>query len=63
MIDIKLQDIGGMAFTHELLCWFCKEKSAVYSAYPQWCFLPCWDCQKRYKGVWTKKTFWQRLLS
>jgi hypothetical protein len=62
LIDIKL-GASGMGFTHSLLCWHCKEKPAVYRANPYWDFIPCWDCQSRYVGVWTKKSFWKRLLN
>lgn len=58
----QLTPIGAGGIDHKLQCWLCNENSAVYSGYPEWCFLPCWSCQKKYKGVWTKKTFWQKFV-
>ncbi len=63
MINIHLKPLGFGAFTHDLQCWICDERPAVYSAYPDFCFLPCWYCQETNKGIWTKKTFWQKLFS
>jgi hypothetical protein len=58
---IELEPIGAGAFTHKLECWLCNDEPAVYSANPDWCFLPCWKCQKKYTDIWTKKTFYQKL--
>ena len=60
-IKIKVEPTGMGAFTHNLLCWFCQKNSAVYNAYPDRCFLPCWKCQKKYTGIWTKKNIWDTL--
>lgn len=45
---------------HNLICWMCEDKPAIYSMNPEWIFLPCRDCQKKYKGIWTNtKKWWQ----
>lgn len=60
-VNIAIHNEGLFAL-HNLQCWFCRERSAVFDMSPNWCFLPCWECQKRYVGIWTKKpTRWQRL--
>ena len=43
---------------HNLICWLCNRRSAVYAMYPQWVFMPCWKCQKQYEGIWTEKKNW-----
>lgn len=53
-IRVKLEPIGMGLFAHNLTCWICNKDSAVYSASPEWIFKPCWDCQKKFKGQWTK---------
>lgn len=53
---VKVEPIGAGAFEHDLQCWLCQQNLAVYRGYPNWDFVPCWDCQSRYVGVWTKRT-------
>ena len=58
---ISVSPIGAGLFTHDLQCWLCYEAPAVYRGYPNWDFVPCWACQAKYVGVWTKRTLWQKL--
>ena len=53
-ITIESRHMPGGA-EHNLMCWFCNKSKAVYSMYPNWVFMPCWGCQKRLEGMWTKK--------
>ena len=54
---------GPGGFNHSVQCWLCHERSAVYDAYPNWHFIPCWECQKTHTGIWTsKKTWWQKII-
>lgn len=48
-LDMQLVFMGGAAI-HNLKCWFCKERSAVYDIHPVWAFLPCWECQEKIPG-------------
>ena len=41
---IKLKFIGPFA-DHDVLCWICNQKSAVYDMSPVWVFRPCYRCQ------------------
>ena len=43
----------GLFALHNLQCWFCRERSAVFDMGPNWHFIPCWECQKKYQGIWT----------
>lgn len=55
----KLCDYGGSpVVVHSVKCWLCDKRSAVYSAYPEFIFKPCWYCQSKYLGQWTKKPRW-----
>jgi len=38
--------IGAGAHTHDLGCWRCMKRPAVYSM-PEGVFLPCWECQRK----------------
>lgn len=52
-IHVAIHYEGPFAF-HNLSCWLCNERPAVYSMHPQWCFLPCVECQARVQSpVWT----------
>ena len=53
---------GGPAINHSVICWLCDKDSAVYSAYPEFIFLPCWDCQKTHNGHWNKKKWYQKIF-
>lgn len=61
-ITIEGRHMPGGA-EHNLICWICGIKPAVYSMYPNWMFLPCWRCQSNIKteGVWNrlKKPWWK----
>ena len=55
----ELCDYGGSpAVSHSVMCWICDKEPAVYSTWPNFIFIPCWKCQKKYKGWWTKKKKW-----
>ena len=63
-VSIELLDIGAGAVSHNLLCWICNKKKAVYNMYPNWIFQPCWDCQARLglTGIevkYKKKKWWE----
>jgi hypothetical protein len=52
-IHVAIHAEGGFAW-HNLACWLCNERPAVYSMHPNWCFLPCRECQRRIDSpVWT----------
>ena len=36
----------GPAATHNVKCWLCGDKPAIYNMNPVWRFEPCWSCQK-----------------
>lgn len=36
----------GMLSDHDVMCWVCDKKPAVYDMNPTWVFRPCWKCQK-----------------
>lgn len=61
-ITIESRHLPGGA-DHNLICWICDKKSAIYSMYPYWMFLPCYDCQGNIKGegIWNilKKKWWE----
>jgi len=58
----QMFDYGGSpVIAHSVMCWLCDERSAVYSAYPNFIFLPCSKCQEFHTGYWNKrKKWWQR---
>jgi len=58
---IEITPIGLGGFEHNLICWMCNKEPAVYDANPNWHFIPCWKCQKKYIGIWTRKTFIDKL--
>ena len=54
---------GTPVIVHSVMCWLCDKRSAVYSAYPAFIFKPCWECQEKHQGQWTKKKpLWKRIL-
>jgi hypothetical protein len=60
---VQMIDLGAGAIGHNVLCWLCDEKSAVYYANPKFVFYPCWSCQEIYEGEWTKKkSWWERIF-
>ena len=61
LIDPELSVFGPGGHSHRLECWLCHKEPAVYDGYPNWCFVPCWKCQKKANGMWVKKTFWQKV--
>jgi hypothetical protein len=72
--DYKTEDLNkpiyisihneGLFALHNLMCWFCREESAIFYLGPKWCFYPCRTCQAKFKGAWTepKKKWWQKIL-
>lgn len=40
----------GPATLHDVLCWACNKRSAVYSMHPVWAFEPCWKCNEQIGG-------------
>lgn len=44
-MKIIINFIGPVA-EHNLLCWLCEEKPAVYDMNPNFIFRPCWGCQE-----------------
>lgn len=58
-ITIESRHLPGGS-DHNLVCWVCGKQSAIYSMYPDWCFLPCWECQEHIDSpVWRKKKWWE----
>lgn len=49
-IRITIEHIGPVS-THNLICWVCNERKAVYHMNPTWCFSPCWECDKAIGGA------------
>ena len=49
----------GLYAIHNLTCWICLERPAVYDLYPHWIFRPCWECQK---GISASRSWWYRFL-
>lgn len=43
---------------HNLICWMCNKRPAIYYMNPNWIFMPCRECQKIYVGFWSKKKPW-----
>ena len=60
-ITIESRHLPGGA-DHNLICWICNKEQAVYSMHPNWVFQPCWKCQQKFEGMWTKKNWLQRLF-
>lgn len=56
-ITIESRHLPGGS-DHNLICWMCNKDSAIYSMHPDWIFLPCWECQRKRIGYWTKKKKW-----
>jgi len=56
-ITIESRHLPGVA-DHNLMCWICNRKSAIYLMNPHWIFMPCRKCQGDYIGFWTKKIPW-----
>lgn len=53
--DVRIEiDFVGPACTHNLICWVCGERKAVYHMYPVWCFGPCWECNGDIGGSLTR---------
>lgn len=46
----------GPACNHNLVCWVCRSKAAVYFVNER-LFRPCWECQRE-----TIDTFWSRVV-
>ncbi len=44
---IHIEEIGPGFAQHDVLCWLCNERPAVYDMNPTWVFRPCWECQER----------------
>ena len=74
-IKVQIDPIGPGIYQHNLLCWLCEERPAVYQANPHWCFAPCWECQKdrapyNAEAWWVeaeavrerRKPWWRKLL-
>ena len=57
---VKMFEMGP-AIDHNLVCWLCDKRSAVYYTWPKFIFYPCWRCQEKYEGAWTKKKPWYKL--
>ncbi len=45
---------GSPVVSHSIKCWLCDKNPAVYSGYPDFCFLPCWECQEKTEGIWNR---------
>jgi len=58
-----IEPIGPGGYQHSVKCWLCNKNSAVYDAHPNWHFIPCWKCQDRNKGIWSKKSFLEKLIN
>lgn len=52
----------GLFALHNLTCWFCNERPAMFMMSPWWVFYPCEECQAKFQGAWTpkKKKWWKR---
>lgn len=48
-LHIEIEAVGPAAL-HNLMCWMCEERKAVYHMYPTWCFGPCWECNAEIGG-------------
>jgi hypothetical protein len=46
----------GPAAHHNLVCWLCNVRPAVYDMHPNWFFRPCWTCQKK---IAPPRMWWQ----
>jgi len=55
-IKVKIEFFGPVA-EHNLLCWHCFEKSAIYDINKS-IFKPCWHCQKIF-GMLNHKKWYQ----
>jgi hypothetical protein len=54
-------EFHGPAATHNLMCWLCDERPAVYKMHPDWVFAPCWTCQAQIASpVGTQRRPWWR---
>lgn len=58
-LRIRIEHIGPAA-THNVICWLCNERKAVYRMYPVWCFSPCWECDRQIGGMLIRKRKWWR---
>lgn len=46
---LKVDPIAMGIVDHDVLCWLCNKRPAVYDMNPTWVFRPCWKCQKEIK--------------
>ncbi len=52
----------GMAAEHDILCWLCGVRPAVYDLNAV-AFLPCWECGRTLHGkVYLVRSLWLRWL-
>jgi hypothetical protein len=51
-----------MGADHNLMCWVCNKRKAVYNMYPVWVFQPCWQCNQDIGGEVVRKRPWFRNL-
>lgn len=45
----------GMGATHNLMCWLCGLRKAVYNMSPVWAFQPCDECSSKFLGGQLKR--------
>ena len=57
-------EFDGPVVHHDVLCWLCNARSAVYDMNPNWVFRPCWECQESIGAtgriIWRNRLGWLR---
>jgi len=55
-ITIESRHLPGGS-DHNLICWVCEKRHAIYSMHPEWIFKPCNKCERKIHGK--PKKWWE----